>query len=265
MTPPDRSDPLRLLIAQMAEPFVQLIERRICSKAWLYWPPGPMVGQVFDRDLCKRDVQKMVDEFKKQLETALGAGGGGARAEEWRCFHCGEVFTTVGGAQDHFGAAEGCEPGCLIDRVALEEGGKPERGRGLLMALRKEEAYNRQLRLDNENLDNDSRLYHELRSEVDRLTGGHGLRMELDYRDGEKIVLEQRVKNLEAQLAALLRVGAAHPSELDALRAALYDQWETNHAEHCGHINQPYPHEGLCHWPLPSLLANYQPPKGGDD
>lgn len=57
----------------------------------------------------------------------------------WECFHCGEVFTTPGAAADHFGAQD-ATPGCLIEyRVALEEGGKPERGRGLQMALRKAE------------------------------------------------------------------------------------------------------------------------------
>lgn len=61
-------------------------------------------------------------------------------APSWRCFHCDEVFTTWGAARDHFGAVDGAEPGCRIDQVAVEEGGKPERGRGLLMALRKVEA-----------------------------------------------------------------------------------------------------------------------------
>jgi hypothetical protein len=56
------------------------------------------------------------------------------------CFHCGETFHTYGSARDHFGADPTAEPGCLIDRVALEEGGTPERGRGLLIALRKAEA-----------------------------------------------------------------------------------------------------------------------------
>lgn len=59
--------------------------------------------------------------------------------EQWTCFHCGETFTTPGSARDHFGATPENVAGCLIDRVALEEGGKPERGRGLLMALRKAE------------------------------------------------------------------------------------------------------------------------------
>jgi hypothetical protein len=59
----------------------------------------------------------------------------------WTCFHCAETFTTIGSARDHFGGVEGAEPGCLIEyRVALEQGGKPERGRGLQMALRKAES-----------------------------------------------------------------------------------------------------------------------------
>lgn len=36
-------------------------------------------------------------------EYALGSG--------WRCFHCGEMFRTVGGAQLHFGTPEQ-EPVC---------------------------------------------------------------------------------------------------------------------------------------------------------
>lgn len=48
----------------------------------------------------------------------------------WTCFHCGETFTTVGAARDHFGADPDKEPGCLA-RVQLG----PERG--LLMLVRK--------------------------------------------------------------------------------------------------------------------------------
>lgn len=63
-----------------------------------------------------------------------------AEALPWRCFHCDEVFDSVGGAADHFGSDPTRQPGCLIDRVALEEGGKPERGRGLLMRIRELES-----------------------------------------------------------------------------------------------------------------------------
>lgn len=51
-------------------------------------------------------------------------------AHGWTCFHCGETFTTVGSAADHFGANPLAKPGC-IEKVEL--GGE----RGLLMALRK--------------------------------------------------------------------------------------------------------------------------------
>ena len=50
-------------------------------------------------------------------------------AHGWTCFHCGENFTTVGGAQDHFGADPSKQPGCLL-KVSLGA------ERGLLMKLR---------------------------------------------------------------------------------------------------------------------------------
>ncbi len=50
----------------------------------------------------------------------------------WTCFHCGETFTTIGHARDHFGAKPDAVPGC-IERVQLGE------ERGLLMSLRKVE------------------------------------------------------------------------------------------------------------------------------
>jgi hypothetical protein len=59
----------------------------------------------------------------------------------WTCFHCGETFTTVGGARDHFGADITAQPGCLI-RVQLGN------ERGLLMELRKVEAERDDLRKD---------------------------------------------------------------------------------------------------------------------
>jgi hypothetical protein len=48
----------------------------------------------------------------------------------WTCFHCGETFTTVGAAQDHFGADPDSEPGCILKVKLGQE-------RGLLMTLRR--------------------------------------------------------------------------------------------------------------------------------
>lgn len=71
-------------------------------------------------------------------EAVLSSGQLGERAtyekpaHGWTCFHCGETFTTVGSARDHFGAALDAQPGCMV-RVSLGA------ERGLLMALRKAE------------------------------------------------------------------------------------------------------------------------------
>lgn len=56
----------------------------------------------------------------------------GCAFEGWQCFHCGEVFTTVGAARDHFGASPTAKPGCIA-KVGLGN------ERGLQMALREAE------------------------------------------------------------------------------------------------------------------------------
>jgi hypothetical protein len=52
-------------------------------------------------------------------------------AHGWTCFHCGETFTTPGGARAHFGFDPSQDPACRI-KLGAE--------RGLLGALRKAEA-----------------------------------------------------------------------------------------------------------------------------
>jgi hypothetical protein len=141
---------------------------------------------VSSEDTNMLDLLDAVEYLLKQLD-----------AEQWRCFHCGEVFTTPGSARDHFGATEGAEPGCLVDRVALEQGGTPERGRGLLMALRKAEDEIAKLRREVEELENDSRLWHESEADRIRRIGHCQWWQELDSREGERLVLVKRVKELE--------------------------------------------------------------------
>lgn len=89
----------------------------------------------------------VVDGIVRLLVPGVGGWGAGdnvaihltANVGPWICFHCGEEFTSFGAAADHFGADQSRRAGCLVDRVALEEGGKSQRGRGLLMALREVE------------------------------------------------------------------------------------------------------------------------------
>jgi hypothetical protein len=163
------------------------------------------------------------DEARKERDEAKAS---------WRCFHCDEVFTTPAAARDHFGATECADPGCLVDRVAVEEGGKPERGRGLLMALRKAEDRIAELTRELDSVENDARLWHESEADRVRRIGHVQWWQELDYREGEKLVLNEQVSRLTAQLQEAReqsgvqskidgeRLEAAE-SQLTALRGAL--------------------------------------------
>ena len=57
----------------------------------------------------------------------------------WTCYHCGETFTTVGGAEDHFGARPSDTAACRI-KIGEE--------RGLVMRIRRLERANRKLRIE---------------------------------------------------------------------------------------------------------------------
>jgi hypothetical protein len=46
-------------------------------------------------------------------------------------------------------------------------------------------------------------------------------------------------------------------AEIERLREELIDQWLSNHAEHCGARVPPWPHPGICHWPMPEVLADF--------
>ena len=83
-----------------------------------------------------------------------------APAHGWTCFHCGETFTTVGSARDHFGAAPTAEPGCMV-RVSLGA------ERGLLMALR--EAEKRLARYMDEDTDLHRSMYQMQNRHADQL------------------------------------------------------------------------------------------------
>lgn len=64
------------------------------------------------------------------VERMTNARHHGCAFDGWQCFHCGEIFETVGSAREHFGFDQSSEPAC---RIKL--GGE----RGLLGALREAE------------------------------------------------------------------------------------------------------------------------------
>lgn len=43
-------------------------------------------------------------------------------------------------------------------------------------------------------------------------------------------------------------------SEVTSLRLEVVKQWTINHYELCGHCILPWPHEGMCHFPLPTVI-----------
>lgn len=59
---------------RVAQEIVATIERNIRAKRWLYWPPGPMVGQVFDRERCEEDIRYALTKFPT-LRPAVAAVG----------------------------------------------------------------------------------------------------------------------------------------------------------------------------------------------
>lgn len=80
----------------------------------------------------------------------------------WTCFHCGETFTTVGSARDHFGDTIEAHPGC---QIRVQYGNE----RGLQIALRKAEAEIRRLRAANEQLDHEAGHAKAMECEIGRL------------------------------------------------------------------------------------------------
>lgn len=51
----------------------QLIYRRLQDRRWMYYPPGPMMGQVFSMETCKEDLIKFfkAKEAKDVFTTLL--------------------------------------------------------------------------------------------------------------------------------------------------------------------------------------------------
>lgn len=88
----------------------------------------------------------------------------GCPLEGWACFHCGEVFTTVGGAADHFGTTPDRTPACQI---------KYGDELGLVMALRRAEDERDQLRRDLAKALTASK--QDIHKWVQQQTAGHGM------------------------------------------------------------------------------------------
>lgn len=115
----------------------------------------------------------------------------------WTCFHCGETFTTVGAARNHFGGDIWADPGCMIRVQVGEE-------RGLLMELRKREEEVRELRAANEQMDHEVGSYHAMIAELERLFDGarsaHQAWLKYEAMEGRALAAEEQAERLQAEL-----------------------------------------------------------------
>lgn len=131
----------------------------------------------------------------------------------WTCFHCGETFTTPGGARDHFGGDPSLEPGCMI-RVSL--GGE----RGLLMALRKNEEL--LARYQEEDSDAVRVMRREQTRHADALMSAEDAGYARGLRDSSAGAAD-RDEALAGEVAALRAELEVLKAERDRLRGALGD------------------------------------------
>jgi hypothetical protein len=138
----------------------------------------------------------MTDQTAERLMTSDHGSRLRDQPLEWRCFHCDEVFTDKAEAREHFGDYIDDSPLCLI---------KGEDG-GLAKRVRELEAEVAQTLNERNEYENDARLWHESEADRVRRIGHCQWWQEMDSREGEKLVLQERVKELEA---ALLRASAS--------------------------------------------------------
>lgn len=131
-------------------------------------------------------------------------------SQAWRCFHCDEVFTDEAEARLHFGVDAGEFGDYPIAACKLT----PEEVR----EIRELEAANVELRRDNERLEHYESMYLNDRAARQRLIKGRERHQELDFREGEKLVLEEKVAKLEAQLAAQPHPETPQGEEADRLQ-----------------------------------------------
>jgi hypothetical protein len=115
----------------------------------------------------------------------------------WRCFHCDEVFTDAVEAREHFGADETKDAACRL-------------GVSYVKRLRELEADHDMWRRRALHAEEIAEGLEQSHADTMRLTNGHSVFMTLDYLEGEKIVLQERIRELSQKQVAQLG-GAGEP------------------------------------------------------
>lgn len=138
----------------------------------------------------KRDAEcpSLLCPFEKRAEQAEADVASLRRQleKQWRCFHCGDVFTDEAEAREHFGADYDVDPACAI---------KADEG-GLVGEIRRLEAEVLRVCGERNEYENDARLWHESEADRIRRIGHCQWWQEMDSREGEKLVLQAEVEAL---------------------------------------------------------------------
>ncbi len=141
-----------------------------------------LVGPVFS-DTALRVATDWLKQERRLATPSLHPEGEGAKPS-WRCFHCGEVFTSEQCARLHFGRNEDSEPACVIKAGA--EG-------SLLKALRHaEEAADDAIQMMHAESTDAAKAYHAQRSRHNQaLIAAEELGYERGLADGRALTVSE--------------------------------------------------------------------------
>lgn len=177
----------------------------------------------------------------------------------WTCFHCGETFTTVGSARDHFGSTPSSQPGCMI-RVQFGD------ERGLQMALRKVEDEVERLRAD---INNETTFSQRFYNQLESIIAGYSVFKTCrtiqdifnlyDSLEGEKISLAEKNEQLKQQLAETQMYADRWNAFINCDRISLHG-WAGADLEGYKKLGDNYVHFGAEFWtehPSPKAPLTY--------
>jgi len=137
--------------------------------------------------------------WAEKAETPKSFAANANYDRSWNCFHCGETFTTIGSARDHFGGDPSKEPGCLIRVKYGDE-------RGLEMDLRKVESEAEMWKQRALHAEDALEVAQGQVGEFERIAGGshQALRHKLDHMQGRVVTADALIEGFRSRAPEIL-------------------------------------------------------------
>jgi hypothetical protein len=132
--------------------------------------------------------------WAEKSDTPASIAADATYDRSWNCFHCGETFTTIGSARDHFGATPDREPGCLIRVKYGDEC-------GLEMELRKSESESEMWKQRALQAEEGLEVAQGKVGEFERIAGGshQALRHKLDSMQGRVVTADALIEGFRSR------------------------------------------------------------------